>query len=31
MLLYVCTETTDFKPVKLETSFTLILPPYGEC
>ena len=31
MLLFVCTENTESKLVKLKTSHTVILPPYGEC
>ena len=27
MLLFLCTETTEHKPIKLEASYTVILPP----
>ena len=31
LLLVLCSEATEFKPVKLETSRTVLLPINGEC
>ena len=31
IMLFVCAETTQCKPVKQETSCTVILPIYGQC